>query len=54
MTGDLKLSLQLMRTPDPAAMPIAQPTKVRELLLFAASEENLELRQRLGTALGSP
>jgi tetratricopeptide (TPR) repeat protein len=53
LTGDLELCLALLKQPDPGAIPLAWGAKVKELLLFAVSEEHFELRQRLGTAIGS-
>ena len=53
LTNDLELAVGLLKQPDPGAIPLAHGAKMKELLLFAVSEENFELRQRLGTALGS-
>lgn len=53
LTSDLELVIGLLKQPDPGAIPLAHGAKVKELLLFAVGEENFELRQRLGTALGS-
>jgi hypothetical protein len=53
LTGDLELCMALLKNPDPGAIPLQHGAKVKELLLFAVSEENFELRQRLGTAIGS-
>jgi golgin subfamily B member 1 len=53
LTGDLELCMALLKQPDAGAIPLAHGAKVKELLLFAVSEENFELRQRLGTAIGS-
>ncbi len=53
LTGDLELCMALLKQPDPGAIPLAHGAKVRELLLFAVSDENFELRQRLGTGIGS-
>ena len=53
LTGDLELVIGQLKQPDPTAIPLAHGAKVKELLLFAVSEENFELRQRLGTALGA-
>jgi hypothetical protein len=51
VTGDLELCMTLLKQPDMVA--IAHGAKVKELLLFAVSDEHFELRQRLGTAIGS-
>jgi hypothetical protein len=51
LTGDLELCMALLKQPDMVAL--AHGVKVKELLLFAVSEEHFELRQRLGTAIGS-
>ncbi|HEY4220131.1 MAG TPA: tetratricopeptide repeat protein, partial [Myxococcota bacterium] len=51
LTGDLELCMGLLKNPDP--IPLNHGAKVKELLLFAVSDENFELRQRLGTAIGS-
>lgn len=53
LTGDLELCMALLKQPDPGAIPLAHGAKVKELLLFAVSDEHFELRQRLGTALES-
>ncbi len=52
LTGDLDLALAVAKQPDAGAIPLPFQQKTRELLLFAASEEHFELRQRLGTAIG--
>lgn len=53
LTGDLELCLALLKQPDPGTVRLAYSAKVKELLLFAVSEEHFELRQRLGLAVGS-
>lgn len=53
LTGDLELCLELLKQPDPGAVRLAHTVKVKELLLFAVSDEHFELRQRLGLAIGS-
>ncbi|MDP2339711.1 MAG: hypothetical protein Q8O67_02035 [Deltaproteobacteria bacterium] len=52
LTGDLDQALAIAKQPDAGAIPLPFQAKVKELLLFAASEEHFELRQRLGTAIG--
>jgi hypothetical protein len=51
LTADLDLALAVARQPDPGAIPLPFAAKVKELMLFAVSEEHFELRQRLGSAL---
>jgi hypothetical protein len=52
LTGDLDLAIAVAKQPDAGGIPLPFQAKVKELMLFAASEEHFELRQRLGTAIG--
>lgn len=54
LTGDIELALAMAKQPDSAAIPLPFAAKIKELLVFAVSEEHFELRQRLGTAIGTP
>ena len=51
LTADLDLFMAVAKQPEGGAIPLPFQAKVKELLLFAASEEHFELRQRLGTAI---
>lgn len=50
LTADLDLAVAVARQPD-TGVPLPFATKVKELLLFSVSEEHVELRQRIGSAL---
>jgi|GEM_PF-1329569 len=50
---DIMLSLRLLRQPDASGRTQPVAALQRELLLFLVSNENAELRQQLGLALGS-
>jgi tetratricopeptide (TPR) repeat protein len=50
-TGNLEMVAGLLRQADPGPMPLPYAQKVRELLTFAVSDLNFELRQRIGMAI---
>jgi hypothetical protein len=52
VTGDLALSVQLLRQPDPGPLPVSFGRKLQDLLGFSTSEAHFELRERLGMAIG--
>ena len=45
------MAAQLLKTPDPGGLPLAYGAKLKELAMFAVSEEHFELRARLGSAI---
>jgi golgin subfamily B member 1 len=53
LVADLDVCVQLLKQPDTSLVPLSFSQKVRELVLFVASDEHAELRVRLGTAIGS-
>jgi hypothetical protein len=51
ITGSLDLADTVLRRQDPSAAQMPYQARMRELMLFAISEEHFELRQRLGLAI---
>ncbi len=51
VAADLDMAAQLLKTPDPGGLPLAYGAKLKELAMFAVSEEHFELRARLGSAI---
>jgi hypothetical protein len=54
LSNDIELCVGVLRQPDTSLVPLSFTQKIRELLMFAVSDENAELRQRMGTGVGSP
>jgi tetratricopeptide (TPR) repeat protein len=48
LTGHLEMAAMILKQPDPGPLPLPYGVKLQALLMFAVSDANFELRQRLG------